>query len=103
MIAEKACVARGTFRDARGREVLVHVPTRSFFNLHPMDPNAPHIWSSLCLDGYFDLPAWGPNLRRSWEALNTLGKEFKCRVTYFMGKETTIQLTQQRVRDTLNM
>ena len=33
MIVEEACVARGTFRDARGREVLVHVPTRSFFNL----------------------------------------------------------------------
>ena len=40
MIAEEACVARGTFKDARGRQVLVHVPTQSFFNLHTIDPNA---------------------------------------------------------------
>lgn len=27
MIGEEASVARGTFKDARGKEVLVHVPT----------------------------------------------------------------------------
>ena len=43
MIMEGACVARGTFRDAQGREVLVHVPTLSFFNLHTMDPTPAHI------------------------------------------------------------
>ena len=88
MIMEGACVARGTFRDAQGREVLVHVPTLSFFNLHTMDPNASHIWDSLCLAKYFALPAWGPDLRRAWEALSTLGPDFKCRVTNFAGEQT---------------
>ena len=73
MLMEEACVARGTFRDAQGREVLVHVPMQSFFNLHTMDPNAPHIWNSLCLAEYFALPAWGPDLRRAWEALRHTG------------------------------
>ena len=62
MIADADCATRGTFRDAQGREVLVHVPTQ-FFNLHTLDPNSPHIWGGLCLEGYFALPAWGPDLR----------------------------------------
>ena len=51
MIAEETNVARGTFRDAQGREVLVHVPMQSFFRLHTLAPNAPDIWNSLCLFG----------------------------------------------------
>ena len=103
MIAEGACVARGTFLDAQGREVLVHVPTRSFFNLHTLDPNAPHVWSSLCLEGYFALPAWGPDLQRSWEALNTLGPDLQCEVTNFHGERKTIRLTKAMVREALNL
>ena len=49
MLANNACVARGYFRDTRGTWVLVHVPTRSFFTLHTIDPNAPRIWASLSL------------------------------------------------------
>ena len=61
----KTCKATGTLRDAQGREDLVHVPTQIFLNLHTLDPNVPHIWSGLCLDGYFSLPAWGPDLQRA--------------------------------------
>lgn len=43
MIEEEACVARGTFRDAHGMEVLVHMPTQFFFKFHALYPNAPHI------------------------------------------------------------
>ena len=103
MIAENTVVIRGTFRDERGREVLVHVPARSFFNLHTLDPNAPNIWDSLCLAEYFALPAWGPDLRRAWEALSTLNKELRCQVTDFTGGKTTIQLSRQLVRDALHL
>ena len=103
MIANEACVARDTFRDAQGREVLVHVPTQMFFNLHTLDPNFPHIWSCLCLDGYFFLPAWGPDLQRAWEALSTMGQDFRCQVTDFMGRRTTIQLTRQLVCEALHL
>lgn len=103
MIAEEACVARGTFKDKQGREALVHVLTKSFFNLHTLDLNAPHIWSSLCMEGYFALPTWGLDLRRSWEALSTLSPNFRCRVTDFVGEEATIQLTRRLVREALNL
>ena len=59
MIAEEACVARGTFKDAQGRQVLVHVPTRSFFNLHTINPNAPYIWSKSMSGGVFHTSSMG--------------------------------------------
>ena len=52
MLANYASLARGTFTDNMGREVLVIVPTNSFFALHALDPNAPRLWSSLSLEGY---------------------------------------------------
>ena len=80
MIANEAWVARGTCRDAERREILMHMPTQNFFNLHTLDPNAPQICSGLCLDGYFALLAWGLDLQQTWEALNTLGQDFRCQV-----------------------
>ena len=49
MLAHNACVARGTFIDAQGREILVHVPTMTFFALHSIQDNAPFLWDCLSL------------------------------------------------------
>ena len=52
---------------------------------------------------YFALPEWGPDLQGAWEALSTLGPDFRCRVTNFAGEQMTIQLTWQLVREALHL
>ena len=98
MLANNACVARGHFRDTRGTWLLVHVPTRSFFRLHNIDPNASRIWASLSLQGSFELESWGPKFGRAWEALTTLTDRFRCRVTDFEGHPREIHLTRELVQ-----
>ena len=44
MLANEAYIAQGTFLDAQGTEVRVDVPTLSFFDLHVLEPSAPHTW-----------------------------------------------------------
>ena len=59
LIERGIILARGYFLDTRGVEVRVDIPTRRFFEFHSLDPNAPFLWESLCLQGYFALPLWG--------------------------------------------
>ena len=82
---------------------MVIVPTNSFFALHALDPNAPRLWSSLSLEGYFTLPAWGPDLRRSWEVLCTLTDKNTCKVTDFEGNQVEITLDRVLIRQALNL
>ena len=89
--------------DTRGTWVLVHVPTRSFFRLHTIDPNAPRIWESLSLQGYFELEAWGPDFGRAWEAVTTLNDWFRCWVTDFEGCPREIHTTRELVRKAWNV
>ena len=103
MLAYYASLARGTFTDDMGRDVMVIVPTNSFFALHALDPNAPRLWSSLSLEGYFTLPAWGPDLRRSWEVLCTLTDNNTCTVTDFEGNQAEITLDRALIRQALNL
>ena len=103
ILASYASLARGTFTDDTGRTVLVMVPTNSFFALHALDPNAPRIWSSLSLDGYFALSAWGPDFRRSWEVLCTLSDNNTCTITDFEGDQVEITLDRALIRRDLNL
>lgn len=65
VLAHHACIVWGTFIDDQGKPILVMVPTTSFFTLHAIDPNARTLWDSLCMEGYFSLDAWGPNIYHS--------------------------------------
>ena len=103
MLAYYASLARGTFIDDMGRDVTVIVPTNSFFPLHTLDPNAPRLWPSLSLEGYFTLPAWGPDLRRSWEVLCTLTDKNTCIVIDFEGNQLKITLDRALIRQALNL
>ena len=57
-----AHVIRGVFRDPQSHEVVVHMPTERFWQLHAADPHASELWNHFGLDNYFRLPAWGPDL-----------------------------------------
>ena len=101
MMANDACIVQGTFLNVHGTEVRVDVPTTSFFDLHVLEPTAPHTWESLNLDGFFVLPAWGPDLQRSWEVLSTLQDNWEFTVTDFHGNPRTCRMTRGLVRQAL--
>lgn len=66
-----ATMLRGSFLKERKEEVVVHVPTKVFFVMHNIDPTNQELWSHMNLKGFFELPAWGPNFMRSYQALNS--------------------------------
>lgn len=98
MIATNSCVARGYFIDQVGREVRVHVPTTSFFQLHTQDPNAPYLWDCLNLAPYFALPPWCPDFRRAWALVCTLDSRFRFTVLDLQGRQREFTLTRDMVR-----
>ena len=55
------------------------------------------------LRGFFELPPWGPDYQRSWEALLTITKDNQCVVTNLYGEQERLYLTRQTVRRALNL
>ena len=96
-------IAKGHFYDAKNLDIRVDVPTARFFDLHTLDPHAPFLWESFCLDGYFVLPPWGPDIQRAWELLSTLDKQGYFTVTDFVGDSVRILLHRDLVRKALNL
>lgn len=103
MLEKGISLARGTFLNARNKEVKVDVPTCQFFELHTLDPHAPFLWESLCLEGYFALPPWGPDLQRAWELLSTLDEQNYFKVTDFQGNQRKVLLHRALVRKALHL
>ena len=101
MLANEASIVRGSFLDAQGRNIRVDVPTTAFFDLHVLEPTAAHTWSSLNLEEFFALPAWGPDLQRSWELLSTLQENYEFTVSDFRGNPRICRLTRDLVRQAL--
>lgn len=97
-----AAVMRGYFLNADGEQVCVHVPTESFFVLH-QDQQAMDLWDRMNLQGFFQLPPWGPDLRRAWEAYSTFTQKFTCTVTDFHGHVRELHITTGIVREALGI
>lgn len=103
MLEKGISLARGTFLDARNLEVRVDVPTDRFFELHTLDPHASFLWESLCLEGYFALPPWGPDLQRAWELITTLDDQNYFKVTDLQGNQQKILLNRKLIRKALHL
>ena len=56
-----AGVLRGSFKNDSQEEVVVHVPTVEFFELHSLSEDNLELWEHMNLQGFFELPAWGPD------------------------------------------
>ncbi|KAI5059030.1 hypothetical protein GOP47_0025349 [Adiantum capillus-veneris] len=96
-------LARGTFKDTHGKKIRIDVPTTSFFGLTSLNPQASFIWESLCLEVYFALAPWGPNLQRAWEMYNTLNTQLQFTIMDFQGKPQNFRLIRQLVSEALHL
>ena len=101
--AQGAGILRGMFENEHGEQVVVHVPTRQFFELHRLNPADMEIWDHMNLRGYFELPAWGPDFMRAYQALSTWTAGNRFTVTNFTGEPTQYQITRADVRRALNL
>ena len=70
-----ARVLRGSFENESQEEVVVHVPTAEFFELHSLSNDNLELWEHMNLQGFFELPAWGPDYMRAYQALTTLDQD----------------------------
>ena len=68
-------ILRASFEDENQEQVVVHVPTAKFYELHNLSENNMELWEHMNLKGFFELPAWGPNYMRAYQALTTLTGE----------------------------
>ena len=67
-----AGVLRGSFENESQEEVVVRVPTAEFFELHRLSEDNLELWEHMNLQGFFELPAWGPDYMRAYQAITTL-------------------------------
>ena len=67
-----ARILRALFENKNQEQVVVHVPTVEFLELHHLSDENMKLWEHMNLKGFFELPAWGPNYMRAYQALTSL-------------------------------
>ena len=67
-----AGILRTSFENENQEQVVVHVPTTQFYELHHLNDDNMELWEHMSLKGFFELPAWGLNYMQAYQALTTL-------------------------------
>ena len=93
-----ARVLRGSFKNKNQEEVVVHVPTAEFFELHRLSEDNLDLWEHMNLQGFFELPAWGPDYMRADQSLTTLDQDDHFQITGMDGTQMQIHLTRRLVQ-----
>ena len=82
-----AGVLRASFKNENQEEIVVHVPTAKFFELHRLSEDNLELWEHMNLQGFFELSAWGPNYMRAYQTLTTLDQDNHFKVTGMDGAQ----------------
>lgn len=61
------------------------------------------IWEHINLRGYFELPPWGLDYMRSYQALSSIIDNYECTITHLEGKTIQFNLTRRMMREALNL
>ena len=67
-----ASILRALFKNENQEEVVVHVPTTEFYELHNLSEDNMELWEHMNLKGFFELPAWVPDYMRAYQTLTSL-------------------------------
>ena len=82
-----AGILKASFVNENQEKVIVHVPTTEFFELHTLNQEDKELWDHMNLKGFFELPVWGPNYMRAYQALTTLTQDNFFTVTGLDGEQ----------------
>ncbi|KAI5066693.1 hypothetical protein GOP47_0019317 [Adiantum capillus-veneris] len=101
--AKDIWILRAYLQTPNNQLATTHIPTLESFALHTLDPDTVHTFRALNLDGYFSLPAWGPDIQRAYEVIHTYDpRTGDIRITDFDGVQVRIPLTAQLIKRALN-
>ena len=103
LIAHGVGIQRVFFDNERGEQVLAHVPTAQFFALHTLNPRDMDLWDHMNLWGFFELPPWGPDYMRAYQAMSTITDHDDCTITNLQGRRVAVTLTRALVREALHL
>ena len=65
-------ILRASFENKNQESIVVHAPIIEFFAFHTLNLENMELWEHMNLKGFFELPAWGPNYMRAYQALTSL-------------------------------
>ena len=92
------------FNAPKTNGVLAAIPQFGCFVLHAIDVDTETIFQKCNLDGYFNLLAWGVDIKRAWQLYSSYNKQTKtCRVQNLQDEEIKFSLSDHLVRTTLNL
>ncbi|MCO5568147.1 hypothetical protein L7F22_021843 [Adiantum nelumboides] len=101
--AKDIWILRAYLQTPKNQLATTHIPTLESFALHTLDQDTVQTFRALNLDGYFSLPAWGPDIQRAYEVIHTHDpRTGDIMVTDFNGVQVRIPLTTELVKRALN-
>ena len=68
-------ILRVSFENESQEQVVVHVRTIEFYELHHLSDENMEMWEHMNLKGFFELLVWGPDYMRAYQALTTLTQD----------------------------
>ena len=77
---------RASFKN-KNQEEIVNVRTVEFFELHHLSEDKLELWEHMNIQGFFELPAWGLDYMRAYQALTTLDQDDHFTVTRMDGAQ----------------
>ena len=98
-----AGVLRASFENENQEQVVVHVPTTEFYELHNLSKDNTELWEHMNLEGFFELPAWGLDYMRAYQALTTLDQDDHFTIIGMDGAQVQIHMTRRLVREAVNL
>ena len=79
------------------------MPTIEFYKLHNLSENSMELWKHMNLKGFFELPTWGPDYMRAYQALTTLTQDDFFTVTGMDGAQMRLHMTRSLIKEALNV
>ena len=101
--ANRAGVLKASFENDEGETIVVHVATAQFFELHRMNEQDMDIWEDMNLNGFFNLPAWGLDYMRAYQALTTLNATNDFTIIDLQGVQRQFPLSADLIRHALSL
>ena len=101
--AHRAGVLKASFENDEGETMVVHIGTEQFFALHNLNPQDMELWEDMNLQGFFELPPWGPNYMQAYQAPITLSATNNCTIIDLHGAQRQFHFTPELIRNALNL
>ena len=74
------CIFKGSFHDTNGKKVGYVTVPNTFFSLHA-ERDCTLVFGLVGLRGFYKLPAWGVDIKRSYELMTSITEDGHAHIT----------------------